>query len=43
MTNKDIRESMGEKAKTAGNSFSWDVKGTIISKLIDNALTMSSI
>lgn len=43
MTNKDIRESMGEKAKTAGNSFSWDVKGTIIFKLIDNALTMSSI
>lgn len=41
MTDKNIRERMGEKAKTAGISFSWDKKGTIISKLINNAIVSS--
>ena len=43
MADSDVRESMGRKAKTAGNSFSWNEKGHYISRLIDKALATSSI
>ena len=41
MRDSTLRENMGNKAKEVGKLFTWEQKGKIISKLINNALAES--